>query len=126
MGDTVIVLGASPKEERFSNRAVAALKSHGHTAVPVHPKAEIIHDIPVVNDIAGLSAVEADAVSVYLSPARFTVEYVQSLLDTLPTKPKRFIFNPHTENEAVYAVLRENSIEIVEACTLIMLDVGTW
>ena len=35
--ETVVVLGASPKGERYSNQAVLALVGHGHRVIPVHP-----------------------------------------------------------------------------------------
>ena len=32
---TVVVLGASPKPERYSNQAVVMLKDHGYEVIPV-------------------------------------------------------------------------------------------
>ena len=39
----------------------------------------------------------------------------------LETKPKRLIFNPGAENRELYEMARENGIEPVNACTLVML-----
>jgi hypothetical protein len=36
-------------------------------------------------------------------------------------KPRRVIFNPGSENEALAKKLREAGIEVVEACTLVLL-----
>ena len=34
---TVVVLGASPKPERYSNKAIRLLQQHRHRVIPVHP-----------------------------------------------------------------------------------------
>jgi hypothetical protein len=40
----------------------------------------------------------------------------------LKTNPKRLIFNPGTENLELIQLAMNNNIEIVEACTLVMLS----
>jgi predicted CoA-binding protein len=37
MSETVVVLGASPKPERYSWQAVNTLTEHGHRVLPVNP-----------------------------------------------------------------------------------------
>src|SRR5262245_34818098 len=34
---TVVILGATPKEDRFAFRAMRMLQAHGHRAIPVNP-----------------------------------------------------------------------------------------
>ncbi|MBC7389909.1 MAG: CoA-binding protein, partial [Opitutaceae bacterium] len=41
-------------------------------------------------------------------------------------KPKRILFNPGTENKALMDKAKENKIEVVEGCTLVMLSIGTY
>jgi hypothetical protein len=41
-------------------------------------------------------------------------------------KPKRIIFNPGTENPEFYKLANENKIEYIEACTLVMLNIGNY
>ncbi|MEN9372069.1 MAG: hypothetical protein RLZZ64_1144, partial [Bacteroidota bacterium] len=40
--------------------------------------------------------------------------------------PKRIIFNPGAENPSLSEKARQNGIEATEACTLVMLSVGTY
>ncbi|HEY8400403.1 MAG TPA: CoA-binding protein, partial [Cytophagaceae bacterium] len=44
----------------------------------------------------------------------------------LRLKPKRIIFNPGTENDELIALAKENNIQAIEGCTLVMLSVGTY
>jgi hypothetical protein len=40
--------------------------------------------------------------------------------------PKRIIFNPGAENEPLKKTAADNGIEVVDACTLVMLATGTY
>ena len=44
----------------------------------------------------------------------------------LALKPKRIIFNPGAENQELNKLARENGIETIEACTLVMLQTGSY
>jgi ABC-type hemin transport system substrate-binding protein len=51
---------------------------------------------------------------------------VQYYDDILNLKPKRVIFNPGTNNEELVQLLKKNDIEVVSACTLVMLSTGIY
>ena len=89
----VVVLGASPKPDRYSNRAVRLLTEHGYRVIPVHPAAETIAGIDVRRRLAEI-AEPVDTLTVYVSPA------VSSPLqdEILRLRPERVIFNPGAEN----------------------------
>ena len=115
----VVVLGASPKPERYSNKAVKLLLEHGHSVVPVHPAAAGIEGLPVE---PGLSAMQGpvDTLTVYLSPNQ-----TSGLLDDiLALNPDRVIFNPGTENPLLQAMLEKAGIRPEDACTLVLLNTG--
>ena len=115
----VAVVGASPDAERYSNKAMRLLKEKGHAAVPVAPKHERICDeevFPSLRDVPG----EVDTVSLYVAPARQDAV----VDDIVSVAPRRVIFNPGAENEAVYDRLKAEGIEVVEACTLVLLKTG--
>lgn len=115
----VVVLGASPKPERYSNRAVRLLVDHGHEVIPVHPSAPTIEGLPAV---AGLEHVNGavDTITVYVSAAKSA-----SLGPTVVgLAPGRVIFNPGAENPELQAVLEREGIVVVNACTLVMLNTG--
>lgn len=115
----VVVLGASPKPDRYSNKAVKLLLEHGHHVVPVHPAATNIEGLPVA---PGISAVQGpvDTLTVYLSPAQ--TDALQG--DILALKPGRVIFNPGTENPSLRASMEKAGIRTEEACTLVLLNTG--
>jgi predicted CoA-binding protein len=119
MSQTVVVLGASPKPDRYSNKAVKLLKENGHDVIPVHPKARSIEDIPVVPDLASVSK-QVDTISVYVNQELLN----KSLDDILSLKPERVILNPGTESEEVEKVLTDNNINVLNACTLVLLKTG--
>lgn len=113
----VVILGASNKPERYSNKALHALSQHGHQPLPVNPGQS---EIGAYACYPSLSAISEDVhtITMYLSP-----KHSHSLLEQIiSAKPKRVIFNPGTENPALQTSLKEAGIEVVNACTLIMLE----
>ena len=112
----VAVLGASPKEERFSFKAVRMLKEHGHHPIPVHPAGHTVDGIPGLKSLDDIKE-PVDTLTMYAGANISDAE----LDRILRLKPRRVIFNPGAENEALAAKLRESGIEVVEACTLVML-----
>jgi hypothetical protein len=46
--------------------------------------------------------------------------------DMIALKPKRVIFNPGTENPALFKLLRESGIEVEVGCTLVMLSTNQY
>ncbi len=112
----VVIVGASPKPERYSNRAVALLIENGHEAIPVHPTATTIHGahaVPHLSDVRD----HVDTVTLYVSPT------ISSSLEKelLTLHPDRVIFNPDSENETLRRNLESHGIRTVEACTLVLL-----
>ena len=115
----VAVLGASPKEDRYSFKAVHMLKEHGHQPIPVHPAGHTVDGVAGVRDLADISD-PVDTLTMYVN-AKISDDKLDEIL-TL--KPRRVIFNPGAENETLAGKLRDNGIEVVEACTLVMLRTG--
>ncbi len=115
-GSTVAVLGASPKEDRYSFKAVRMLKESGHTPIPVHPKGHTVDNVP---GVSSLDAIEQaiDTLTVYVNEKISSAEFDR----ILKLRPRRVIFNPGAENPDLAQKLRDEGIEVVEACTLVML-----
>jgi predicted CoA-binding protein len=116
---TVAVLGASPKPERYSNKALRLLQEHGHRVIPVHPAIEEIEGLAVVESVDQID-VPIDTLTVYLSPAH-SKPLESSILNL---KPSRVIFNPGTENPELEKALEAKGIAVEEACTLVLLNTG--
>ena len=117
----VVVLGASPKPERFAHRAQRLLAAHGHHAVPVNPAfGEIAGErcYPSIREVPS----PIDTVTLYLGEARSK----PLIDDILAAKPRRLIFNPGAENKALAAKAEAAGILVVEDCTLVMLQSGSF
>lgn len=115
----VAVLGASSKPERYSFKAVNLLAEKGHTVFPVHPAIAEVAGRPVFKRLAGI-AVPLDTITVYLAAER------SSLLadEVLAARPRRVIFNPGTENPELSQRLATAGVEVLSACTLVLLNTG--
>lgn len=115
-----VVIGASENPERYSNRAVKSLKRHGQEVVAVGIRSGSIEGTEILSGKPAIS--DVDTVSLYVGPANQPewYDYILSL------KPRRIIFNPGTENPAFEKTLRENGVEVQEACTLVMLSIGNF
>ncbi|THH41869.1 CoA-binding protein [Neolewinella litorea] len=117
---TTLILGATPNPSRYAYLAAERLASRGHEIVPVGVKhgrvqgREILHGKPDVPEI--------DTVTLYVGP-QHQPEYYDWLLRVAP---RRIIFNPGTENPELGRLARENGIEVVHGCTLVMLAGGSY
>ncbi len=113
----VAVLGASPKKERYSNKAIQMLRSHGHRVIPVNPAQKEIDGLPVVARLTDIQQ-PVDTVTVYVGPA-----HIGALIpDIVKLNPRRVIMNPGAESDELVRALDQAKIEHVEACTLVMLS----
>jgi predicted CoA-binding protein len=116
---TVVVLGASDKPGRYSNRAVRLLKAEGYRVIPVHPTLDKVEGLDVRHDLAEIRE-PVDTLTVYLSPDRCL-----PLMESIQRrKPARVIFNPGTESKTLEDGLNSAGIPFVRACTLVMLNTG--
>lgn len=115
-----LVLGASENPMRYSYLAINSLVRRDHPTVAVGLREATVAGIQILTSRAPFA--DVDTVTLYLNP-RNQVPYYDYILSL---KPKRVIFNPGTENPELYALLRENDIEIVVACTLVMLSTNQY
>ncbi len=119
--ERVVIIGASDKPDRYSNKAQLLLQKHGHEVVPVNPGLSNIEGIPVTRDLAEVTGA-VDTVTMYVAP-----KISNDLADKLiALKPRRVIFNPGSENPALQSTLTVAGIETLEACTLVLLRTGQY
>ena len=111
-----LILGASPNPVRFSHKAVKSLLRHDKKVVAVgYKKGEIVDEEILV----GQPHIEnIHTVSIYMGSSRQSdyYDYIISL------KPKRVIFNPGTVNPEFMGRLKNEGIEPVSECMLVMLS----
>lgn len=114
--EKVAVIGASPREDRYSNKAMRMLKEYNHTPVPVAPRYEEIEGEAVYQRLEDIPE-KIDTVTMYIGPKRQDV----FIDDIIKLAPRRVIFNPGTENREAEEKLKGAGIEVQEACTLVLL-----
>lgn len=112
----VIILGASNKKERYAYKALRMLQEKGHSVYPVNPALESIEGTTVYKSIQEIDN-PIHTITIYMRPERWNV-YLQ---DIILLKPVRVICNPGTESMELEEKLKENGIECIEACTLVLL-----
>ncbi len=116
---TVVVLGASSHEYRYSNKAVRKLLDAGYIVVPVHPTETVVHGVPVVPSLKDVQG-PVDTVTVYVAP-KHRLEYEQ---DLLAMAPRHVVFNPGAESPETREALLAHGISVEEACTLVLLSIN--
>jgi len=117
-GKKTVVLGASDNPERYSNLAIKKLRAHGHPVIAIGKRKTAVEDVPVQQETP--SPADVDTVTLYLNPGN-QKEYYDYILSL---HPKRIIFNPGAENEELKKLAEEKKIEVMEACTLVLLTTG--
>lgn len=115
-----VVIGASTDNSRYAYKATRSLQNHKHEVIPVGINAGEINGIKIETEKKLIP--DVDTVTMYVGPKNqpFWYNYILSL------KPKRVIFNPGAENSEFKKLLQQNKIEVIEACTLVMLSTGQY
>lgn len=119
-GKKTVVLGASANPDRYSFLAVNKLKAFKHPVVAIGKRAGTVGDTPILAAPEPQEGV--DTVTLYLNPTNQQPYYDY----ILGLKPQRIIFNPGTENPELMRKAREQNIEPVVGCTLVMLSAGMY
>lgn len=115
-----VVLGASSNPERYSYMATAKLKTYGHKVYPVGIKKGSIEGLEILTEKT--IPADVDTITMYLSDKnqKEWYDYIFAL------KPKRIVFNPGAENTELENLATAKGIEVVNACTLVMLSIGNY
>ena len=116
------IIGASPNPSRYSYSATKMLMDHGHEVIPVSIKKGEIEGKTILNIRDKPKIDNLDTLTLYIN--RFNQFEWHDYL--LALNPKRIIFNPGSENQELNKLARENGIETIEACTLVMLQTGSY
>lgn len=121
MRKTVIV-GATPNTTRYAYLAAERLTAHNHEIVPVGIKKGEVFGKQILPIKDKPSVANVDTITMYIGP-RHQADYYDYLLSL---QPKRIIFNPGTENEEFMQMARGRGIEVIAACTLVLLSIGSY
>lgn len=121
MKNTVII-GATSNPSRYAFRAAEMLTKYGHEIFPLGIKKGNVFGKEITTIYERPQIEEVDTVTMYINPERQRewYDYIIGL------KPTRIIFNPGTENEEFEKRAEEAGIEVLEACTLVMLGTNQY
>lgn len=115
-----LVIGASLKAERYSNKAIKRLIANSIEVKAIGLREGEVSGVSIEKEKTLFE--DVDTVTLYLNPKN-QKEYYNYILEL---KPARVIFNPGTENMEFIKQLRENKIEVEIACTLVLLSTGQY
>jgi predicted CoA-binding protein len=115
-----LVVGATDNPERYAYRAADLLQAKGVPFIPIGIKKGLVFGKEIVDlrqkpDLTGIHTI-----TLYFGPTNQT-EWVDYLIGLAP---KRIVFNPGTENPDFFSKAKAAGIEVLEACTLVMLTTG--
>ena len=116
----VLVIGASEKTERYSNRAIRLLNSKGHQVLALGRRSGEVDGIQI--DTGQPVYEDLDTISLYVGPQN-QHEYEDYILSL---NPRRVIFNPGTENAELSEKMNQAGIETEDACTLVLLSLDAF
>ncbi len=115
-----LVLGGSVNPTRFANKAIRKLRAYRYPVDSIGLKEGEIDDVNIQTGTPHFDDIHT--VTLYLS-TKNQKQYYDYIIGM---KPKRIVFNPGTENLELSELARKNNIEVVEYCTLILLDTHTF
>lgn len=115
-----LILGASTNSARYSYLVANKLVRKGYPIVNVGRKNGEVAGVAI--EPAEVIHTDVDTITMYVGPKNQEPYYDY----ILATNPHRVIFNPGSENPELIAKLNERGIEVVEACTLVMLNTGQY
>ena len=119
MSKKVLVVGASENPSRYSNKAMIGLKENNYEVFAFGNRHGKVMGIEISTEFPNL---QIDTLTLYLN-SKNQKQYYNNIINLTP---KRIIFNPGAENEELSIIAREKGIEVMNACTLVMLSIGNF
>ncbi|HAM09099.1 MAG: CoA-binding protein [Bacteroidetes bacterium GWE2_41_25] len=121
MEKITLVLGASTKPERFSNKAIKRLQKLNYPVIALGLREDYIGELRILKGMPqDLGPVHTIALYLGAGNQKQYYDYIISL------KPRRIIFNPGTINFELTALAQKNGIETINDCLLDMLNLGSY
>ena len=120
MAGSTLVLGASTDPGRYAYLATERLLDRGHPVVLIGRKAGQLRGNSITKEFPDPGTVHT--VTLYVNPIDQEIWHER----ILALAPRRIIFNPGTEHDGFADRAKEQGIEVVVGCTLVMLGSGQY
>lgn len=117
-----LIVGATPNTSRYAYMAAERLTERGYEIIPIGIKKGEVFGKPILPIREFPKLPEIDTITLYIGE-RHQAEYIDYLLGL---NPKRIVFNPGTENDEFMNLAARKGIDVVEGCTLVMLQSATY
>ena len=116
MDKVVAVFGASENPARYSYKATKMLKRYGYEPLLYSKGPGVVDGLVIQTNVE--EGTRVDTATLYVAP------HNQPAIEDQVLKlcPRRVIFNPGTENPGFEARLQKAGVQVIEACTLVMLS----
>lgn len=115
----VVVLGYTDDPSRYSNMAFELLLDKKFEVIGVNPKKKGPLVCSTLNE-AEVMLHRVDVVTVYVNSGIST----KLKEEIISLEPRKVIFNPGAENEALALELQDKGIKTENACSLVLLRTG--
>jgi predicted CoA-binding protein len=115
-----LVFGGSLNPERYSNIAIKRLEDNDIEVVSYGLRAGLVGTVPIDTSLEDYDDIHT--ITLYMNPKRQREFYTY----LVGLNPQRIIMNPGTENNELATLAKEQNIEVVEACTLVMLSTNQY
>ncbi len=119
---TTLVVGASTNPARYSYKAIQRLLENNIPVLAYSIKQGNVNGVKFSNNWEDFQNQNIDTVTLYVG-AKNQSSIIEPILSL---HPRRIIFNPGTENPEFIAQAKQQGIETVVGCTLVMLSVGSF
>jgi len=120
MEKLTLVIGASTNPDRYSFMAIRSLVIHHYKVFALGLREGKVHGVTISRPFPEIGHVHTVTMYVGKRNQPFFYDYILSL------NPERVIFNPGSENAEFEGMLEEKGIEVLHACTLVMLAQGSY
>jgi len=112
-----VIIGATDNPGRYAYLAAGMLKENGHPIVPMSIHQGEVQGQELLDLREKIPVEGVDTVTMYINPShqKEWEDYIISL------DPKRVIFNPGAENQGFMDRLEKAGVEVIAACTLVMI-----
>ncbi len=117
-----LVIGASADPSRYAYLACSRLEQNGIAWQPMGIKKGEVFGKPIIDMKSRPDISSVDTLTLYIG-TRNQAEWEDYWLSL---NPRRIIFNPGTENPSLAGKAREQGIEVLLACTLVMISTGQY